>query len=138
MVGSFLEIAFSLLRVLPVAIHIFVFLGQILERLENVDKVLPDVLVKLSNETDSLSPGLVGYLQYLLDKCELDVERFAVLEVAVAEMVDQLQEEVFLGLETGGSDIEEEEGEVEVDHVGLLGQVGLDVADPFFQVLDAG
>lgn len=57
---------------------------------------------------EAIGAGLVGELHDGLHQGEVDVEGLAVLEVAVAEVVDQLEAEGALGREGGAVAVEQQ------------------------------
>lgn len=120
--------------ILPLQVHVLVLISNHLQRLQHRREVLRDVGVEMLQDFEAVDVSLVGEFHDGLDESEVDVEGLAVLEVAVAEVVDQLEAEGALGGEGGAVAVEQQKAEVEVYQVGLLSQVLLNEGNSLLQV----
>jgi hypothetical protein len=117
-----------------VKVYVFVLFGELFEGWQEVDHVFVDCLAELRNEVGSVD-SFVGNLHDRLDEGQLNKERLAIFEVAVAEIVNQLEAEGPLAAEAGYCGCEEQQTEVEVHEVGFFGEVVFNMGDPFLQIL---
>lgn len=84
-------------------------------------EVLRDVCIEVLQHFEAITDGLMCEFHDGLDESQVDVERFAVFEVAVREVVYQSEAEGAFGLEGSGVAVEEKQAEVKVNQVGFLG-----------------
>ncbi len=86
------------------------------------------------DDFEAFSFGLVVQPCNALHQGEVDEEGLAVLEVPVAQVVNQSQAELLLPLHRLVVAEEKQQAEVEVDEVGLLRQVLFDMGKSLLQI----
>ena len=90
----------------------------------------------MGQDIGSFIHAVVGDLHNRFYKRQLDIKRFTILKITIAQVFDQFEAKSFLKIESSVSGAKQKQRKVEINQVGFFGMTRLNKGNAFFDILN--